>query len=58
MAEEALIGFMVLEVLEDDEKRLTVRVKTLKWMKRRQVQGLYNNLAKELMWEDTKGTMK
>ena len=30
MAEEASIGFIVLEVLEDDEKRLTVRGKTRK----------------------------
>ena len=55
MAEEALIGFIVLVVLEDDEKRPTVRGKTCKWMKRRQEQGLYNNLVKELRLENTKG---
>ena len=55
MAEEALIGFIVLEVLEDDEKRPTIRGKTRKWMKRRQEQGLYNNLVKELRLEDSKG---
>ena len=54
MAEKALIGSIVLEVLEDDEKRSTLRVKTRKWMKRRQEQGLYNNLVKELRLEDTK----
>ena len=54
MAEEALIGFIVLEVLEDDEKRLIVRGETRKWMKRRQKQGLYNNLVKELWLEDTR----
>ena len=54
MAEKALIGSIVLEVLEDDEKRPTLRVKTRKWMKRRQAQGLYNNLVKELRLEDTK----
>ena len=36
MAEEVLIGFIVLEVLEDDEKQPTVRGKIHKWMKRRQ----------------------
>ena len=55
MAEEALIGFIVLVVLEDDEKRPTVRGKTRKWMKRRQEQGLYNNLVRELRLESTKG---
>ena len=55
MAEEALIGFIVLEVLEDDKKRSTVQGKTRKWMKRRQEQELYNNLVKELRLEDTKG---
>ena len=54
MAEKALIGSIVLEVLEDDEKRSTLRVKTRKWMKRRQEQGLYNNLVKELRLEHTK----
>ena len=39
MVEEALIGFIVLEVLEDDKKRPTVRGKTWKCMKRRQEQG-------------------
>ena len=34
MAEEALIGFIVLEVLENDEKRPAVLRKTRKWMKR------------------------
>ena len=29
--------------------------KTWKWIKRRKEQGLYNNLVKELMLEDTKG---
>ena len=47
MAEEALIGLIILEVLEDDEKRSAVRGKTRKWIKRRQEQGLYNNLVKE-----------
>ena len=55
MAEGAFIGFILLEVLEDDEKRPTVRGKTRKWIKRRQKQGLYNNLVKELRLEDTKG---
>ena len=55
MVEEALIGFIVLEVLEDDKKRMTVWGKTWKWMKRRQEQGLYNNLVKELRLEETKG---
>ena len=55
MAEEALIGLIILEVLEDAEKRSTVRGKTRKWIKRRQEQGLYNNLVKELRLEDTKG---
>ena len=55
MAEEALIRFIVLELLEDNEKRPTVRGKIRKWMKRRQDQGLYNNLVKELRLEDTKG---
>ena len=55
MVEEALIGFIVLEVLEDDKKRMTVWGKTRKWMKRRQEQGLYNNLVKELRLEETKG---
>ena len=55
MVEEALIGFIVLEVLEDDKKRSTVWGKTRKWMKRRQEQGLYNNLVKELRLEETKG---
>ena len=55
MAEEALIGLIILEVLEDAEKRLTVRGKTRKWIKRRQEQGLYHNLVKELRLEDTKG---
>ena len=55
MAEEALIGFIVLEVLENDEKCPTFRGKTRKWLKRRQEQGLYNNLVKELRLEDTKG---
>ena len=55
MAEEALIGFIVLEVLEDDEKRPTVRGKTRKSMKRRLEQGLYNDLVKGLRLEDTKG---
>ena len=54
MAEEALIDFIVLEVLEDDEKRRTVRSKSRKWMKRRQGQGLCNNLAKELRLGDTR----
>ena len=54
MAEEALIDFIVLEVLEDDEKRRTVRSKSRKWMKRRQGQGLYNNLVKELRLGDTR----
>ena len=54
MAEEALIGFIVLELLEDDEKRPTVRGKIRKWMKRRQEQELCNNLVKELRLEDTK----
>ena len=54
MAEEG-IGFIILEVLEDDEKRPTVRGKTWKWMKRRQEQGLYNNLVKELRLKNTKG---
>ena len=48
MAEEALIGLIILEVLEDDKKRSAVRGKTRKWIKRRQEQGLYNNLFKEL----------
>ena len=52
---EALIDFIVLEVLEDDEKHPTVWSKTWKWMKRRQEQGLYNNLVKESRLEDTKG---
>ena len=55
MVEEALIGFIVLEVLEDDKRRSTVWGKTRKWMKRRQEQGLYNNLVKELRLEETKG---
>ena len=55
MAEEALIGLIILEVLEDAEKRSTVRGKTRKWIKTRQEQGLYNNLVKELRLEDTKG---
>ena len=55
MAEEALIGFIVLEVLEDDEKRPTVRGKTRKSMKRRLEQGLYNDFVKGLRLEDTKG---
>ena len=55
MVEEALIGFIVLEVLEDDKKRSTVWGKTRKWMKRRQEQGLYNNPVKELRLEETKG---
>ena len=55
MAEEALIGFIVLEVLEDDEKHPTVRGETRKWLKRRQEQGLCNNLVKELRLEDSKG---
>ena len=37
------------------KKRPTVRGKNRKWMKRRQEQGLYNNLVKELRLEDTKG---
>ena len=40
MTEEALIGFIVLEVLEDDEQRPTVRGNTRKWMQRRQEQLL------------------
>ena len=55
MAEEVLIGLIVLEVLDDDEKRSTVSGKTRKWIKRRQEQGLYNSLVKELSLEDTKG---
>ena len=54
MTDKELIGFIVLEVLEDDEKRLTARGKTRKWMKRRQEQGLYYNLVKRLKLEDTK----
>ena len=54
MTEEALIGFIVLEVLEDDEKHATVRRKTQKWIKRRQEQRLYNNLVMELRLENTK----
>ena len=54
MAEEALIGFIVLEVLEDDEKCPIVRGEARKWMERRQKQGLYNNLVKELWLEDTR----
>ena len=55
MEEEAFIGFIVREVLEDYEKHPTVRGKTRRWMKRRQEQGLYNNLVKELRLEGTKG---
>ena len=47
MAGEVLIGFIVLEVLDDDEKRSTVSGKIRKWIKRRQEQGLYNSLVKE-----------
>ena len=54
MAEELLIGFIVVEVLEDDEKRPTVRGKTQKWMRRGQKQGLYNKLVNELRLEGTK----
>ena len=55
MAEEALIGLIILEVLEDDEKHSAARGKTRKWIKRRKEQELYNNLVKELRLEDTKG---
>ena len=55
MTEEALIGFIVLEVLEDDEQRPIIRGNTRKLMQRRQEQGRYNNLVKELRLEDTKG---
>ena len=50
-----MIGFIVLEVLEDDKKRPAAQGKTRKWMKRRQEQVLYNNLVKELGLEKTKG---
>ena len=55
LREEALRGLIILQVLEDDEKRSEVRGKTRKWIKRRQEQGLYNNLVKEVRLEDTKG---
>ena len=53
MVEKEAAAFILLALaLDDDEKRK--RGPTRKWIQRREEEGLYANLVKELMLEDTR----
>ena len=61
MAESAMVqrkclaAIILIELLEEDEKRGKGRGKTRSWMRRRKEKGYFNNIVRELMIEDTAG---
>ena len=46
-----LAALVLLEMLEEEENRFTIRGKTRHWIKRRGVKGYFNNIVREI--EDT-----
>ena len=48
-----LAALALLEVLEEEDDRVTKRGKTRNWIKRRGEKGYFNNIVTELMVEDT-----
>ena len=46
---------IILELLEGDEERNCKRAKTRKWIKRREEQGYFDSIVRELSIEDTAG---
>ena len=52
---KAVAAMIILELLEGDEERNWKRGKTRKWIKRREEQGYFDNIVRELSIEDTAG---
>ena len=50
---KALLRVIIFESLEEKEKK-NKRGKTRQWIQRRDEKGLYTNIVKELLVEDTK----
>ena len=49
---------IIVEMVEEDEKRVRRRGKTRSWIRRRKEKGYFNNIVQELMIEDTPGYRK
>ena len=52
---KAVAAMIILELLEGDEERNWKRGKTRKWIRRREQQGYFGNIVRELSIEDTAG---
>ena len=52
---KAVAAMIILELLEGDEERNWKRGKTRKWIRRREEQGYFDNIVRELSIEDTAG---
>ena len=50
-----MVATIIVEMLEEDEKRVRRRGKTRSWIRRRKEKGYFNNIVQELMIEDTPG---
>ena len=51
----SIAAIILPEILEEDGKRERRRRKTRGWIRRREEKGYFNNIAQELMIEDTPG---
>ena len=50
---KAVAALIMLELIEGDDERKWKRGPTREWMKRREEQGYYDNIVRELSTEDT-----
>ena len=50
---KAVAGLIMLELIEGEDERKWKRGPTRKWMERREEQGYYDNIVRELSIEDT-----
>ena len=53
-ASKCFIALTLYDILDDTETKKT-RGRTRRWIQRRATKGCYNNIVKELRFEDTQG---
>ena len=55
VAKKSIAAIILLEILQEDERRQNRRGKTRGWIRKREEKGYVNNTVQELMIKDTPG---